>query len=146
MTAWKRMGGTIRHMDKQQALTFCRSWLKAWTGNKPEELITFYAEDAFYRDPVKPKGLRGRSELLMYFRSLLKHNPSWIWEADEIFTIEGGFVLRWRASIPAGRIVIRESGLDIVLVENGLITRNEVYFDRSRLLTEMEKKRAKSTS
>jgi hypothetical protein len=140
------MGGTIRHMNKQQVLTFCRSWLKAWTGNKPEELITFYAEDAFYRDPVKPKGLRGHSELLMYFRSLLNHNPSWIWEADEIFAIEGGFVLRWRASIPSGRIVIRESGLDIVLVEKGLITRNEVYFDRSRLLTEMEKKRTKRTS
>jgi hypothetical protein len=128
-----------RHMDKQQALVFCRNWLKAWTGNKPEELVMFYAEDAFYRDPAKPKGLRGHSELLAYFRSLLEHNPSWIWEADEIFLIEGGFVLRWRASIPAGRTVIRETGLDIVLVYNGLIIRNEVFFDRSRLIAEMAK-------
>ncbi len=138
--------GVIRHMNKQQVLTFCQGWLKSWTGNKPEELITFYTEDAFYRDPAKPKGLRGRTELLTYFRSLLRHNPSWVWEADEIFPIEGGFVLRWRASIPAGRIVIRETGMDIVLVEKGLITRNEVYFDRSSLLAEMEMKRTKTKS
>jgi hypothetical protein len=55
-------------------------------------------------------------------------------------------VLRWRASIPTGRIVIRETGMDIVLVEKGLITRNEVYFDRSRLLAELEMKRTKTKS
>ena len=44
------------------------------------------------------------------------------------------FTLRWKAEIPAKGTVIHEAGLDLVLVENGLVTRNEVYFDRSALL------------
>jgi len=125
-------------MDAQQALTFCTTWLGSWTGNRPEELSLFYSEDAFYRDPANPQGLRGRTEILAYLRTLLKHNPEWVWEAEEVFMIDGGFVLRWRAGIPVGREIVRENGLDIVLVRDGLITRNEVFFDRSTLLTRMK--------
>jgi len=125
-------------MDSQQALAFCTTWLGYWTGNRPEELSLFYSEDAFYRDPANPQGLRGRAEILAYLRTLLKHNPEWVWEAEEIFMIDGGFVLRWRAGIPVGREIVRENGLDIVLVRDGLITRNEVFFDRSTLMTRMK--------
>ncbi|MCE5275705.1 MAG: nuclear transport factor 2 family protein [Syntrophaceae bacterium] len=125
-------------MDSQQALAFCTTWLGSWTGNRPEELSLFYSEDAFYRDPANPQGLRGRAEILAYLRTLLKHNPGWVWEAEEVFLIHGGFVLRWRAGIPVGREIVRENGLDIVLLRDGLITRNEVFFDRSTLLTRMK--------
>lgn len=125
-------------MDSRQALAFCTTWLGSWTGNRPEELSLFYSEDAFYRDPANPQGLRGRAEILAYLRTLLKHNPEWVWEAEEVFLIDGGFVLRWRAAIPVGREIVRENGLDIVLVRDGLITRNEVFFDRSTLMTRMK--------
>ena len=54
-----------------------------------------------------------------------------------MFPIEGGFTLRWKAEIPVGGKVIHETGLDLVLVENGLVKRNEVYFDRSALVAAM---------
>ncbi len=53
-------------------------------------------------------------------------------------TVDGGFTLRWKARIPVGDVVVEESGLDLVLVEDGLITRNEVYFDRTALLRAMQ--------
>ncbi|MBI5527579.1 MAG: nuclear transport factor 2 family protein [Deltaproteobacteria bacterium] len=107
-------------------------------GNRPEELIEAYAQDVYYRDPAKPEGVRGKAALLEYFRKLLKTFPEWVWTAEEVFPIEGGFVLRWKARIPVGSMIVQENGMDLVLVEGGLVTRNEVYFDRAALLAAME--------
>ncbi len=112
---------------------FCRDWLAAWTGNRPEHLRSFYSDDAFYRDPARPDGLRGE-ELLPYFRKLLAKNPGWVWEPVEILPTAKGFCLKWRATIPNGGTVVHETGLDIVETRDGKITRNEVYFDRVSLL------------
>jgi hypothetical protein len=50
-----------------------------------------------------------------------------------VFPIEGGFTLRWKAEILVKGKVVHETGLDLVLVESGLVKRNEVCFDRSGL-------------
>ena len=125
-------------MDTTAALKLCEHWLPLWTGNRPEHLVQVYAEDVFYRDPAKPEGVYGKAALLAYFRKLLKTFPDWVWTAEEVFPIERGFILRWRARIPVGSMIVQESGMDLVLVENGLVTRNEVYFDRSALLAAMK--------
>jgi len=38
-------------MKRDETLAFCRRWLRAWEGNRPEGLIQFYSEDALYIDP-----------------------------------------------------------------------------------------------
>ena len=124
-------------MDQEQALRLCDHWLPLWTGNRPDELIEVYAEDVFYRDPARPEGVQGKAALLEYLRKLLAVYPDWVWRADAVFPIEGGFTLRWKAEIPVRGKVIHETGLDLVLVAGGLVTRNEVYFDRSALLAAM---------
>ena len=126
-------------MNKLDALALCDHWLPLWTGNRPEELVEIYADDVFYRDPAKPGGIRGKADLLAYLRRLLAVFPDWTWTADEVWPVDGGFVLRWKARIPVDEDVIEETGMDLVLVEDGLITRNEVYFDRAALLAAMEK-------
>ena len=126
-------------MNKPDALALCERWLPLWTGNRPEELAAIYADDVFYRDPAKPGGIRGKAALLAYLRKLLAVFPDWVWTADEVWPVDGGFVLRWKARIPVGEEVIEETGMDFVLVEDGRVTRNEVYFDRSALLLAMEK-------
>jgi hypothetical protein len=121
-------------MDATEAHTLCDQWLPRWTGNRPEALIESYAEEVFYRDPARPTGVQGRAALLAYLRTLLARFPDWTWQADEIFPLARGFALRWRATIPVRGAVVRETGLDLVLVDHGRITRNEVYFDRAALL------------
>jgi hypothetical protein len=122
-------------MDYDSAKLFCERWLPVWTGNRPEQLIEAYAPEAFYRDPAVPGGLRGRDAILAYLRKLLSRNPAWLWTAEEIFPTEKGFCFKWRAEIPVpGKETITETGMDIVEVSEGKITRNEVYFDRSSLL------------
>ncbi len=122
-------------MKKTDAEAFCAKWLPLWTGNQPEKLAAVYADNVFYRDPGVPGGLRGKAELLAYFRRLLAANPDWQWYVVEIFETPEGFTGKWRAEIPVRGQIIEESGMDIVEVdEAGLISRNEVYFDRTALI------------
>ena len=122
-------------MEIEKLLKFCKEWLSAWTGNIPEKLLSYYAENAYYQDPAFPKGLVGHEQILPYFEKLLSGNPSWKWELEELFKTEKGFVFKWKATIPVGSKILSEKGMDIVELENKKISRNEVYFDRFDLLT-----------
>ncbi len=57
---------------------FCSCWLSVWTGNNPEKLLSFYASNAFYRNPTVTKALYGHNELTPYFKKLLSKNPDWV--------------------------------------------------------------------
>lgn len=118
-----------------EAKEFAASWLPAWTGNDPERLAAFYTEDAFYSDPAVPDGIRGREALLAYFRALLARFPDWKWTQTGATPMEGGFLNHWHASVPVGAAVIECDGVCTVRLRNGLIEHNEVFFDRSELLT-----------
>ena len=125
-------------MTKPEALALCARWLPLWTGNSPKDLVDVYSDDVFYRDPSKPEGIQGKPALLAYFRKLLATFPDWVWTVDDVWPVDGGFVLRWKAKIPVGGMVVQEDGMDLVLVRDGLVTRNEVYFDRAALLEAMK--------
>lgn len=111
-------------------MQFAQKWLNAWSGNRPDALLELYHPDAFYSDPAKRGGLKGHLQIRPYFIKLLGMNPNWQWEVVELFITEKGFVLKWKATIPVGIVTIEETGLDIVEMEDGLIKRNEVFFDR----------------
>jgi steroid delta-isomerase-like uncharacterized protein len=125
-------------MTREEAKDFASKWLPAWTGNDPDKLAAFYSEDAFYLDPAIPDGVRGKDELLSYFKRLLSVNPDWVWTQLEGIPMEGGFLNKWRAEIPVGEKAVECVGVCFVqLDDKGLIKRNEVYFDRSDLLREI---------
>jgi len=121
-------------MESSDAKSLCERWLPLWTGNRPDQLIEAYADDVFYRDPAVPQGVRGKPAFLAYLRQLLARFPDWVYRPDAIYSLEGGFALRWNATIPVGDTIVRETGMDLVLVDGGLIARNEVYFDGSAVL------------
>lgn len=120
---------------KEDAKKFSEQWLPAWTGNRPSYLGSFYAENAYYSDPAVPQGLKGRENIIAYFRKLLAKNPNWIWTQREAIPMEDGFVNLWTAQIQVNGVAMTCEGLCFVQLNSaGLIYRNEVYFDRSILL------------
>jgi hypothetical protein len=121
-------------LGADEARAFAARWLPAWSGNRPELLASFYSEDAFYSDPALPGGVRGRAELLAYFRRLLARNPDWVWTQRGSTPLADGFLNEWHASIPAGGGTVEIDGVCTVQLRGGLIYRNEVWFDRSTLL------------
>lgn len=129
-------------MDRATLENLCDRWLAAWTGNA-DKLLEFYAPDAYYEDPARPDGLHGHSELRPYLQKLLARNPNWTWTRKSLHPIDGGFVVRHEARVPTAAGTILERCMDLVLLDqHGLITRNEVYFDRSRWMAAIEKTRA----
>jgi len=125
-------------MTKEEAKVFASVWLPAWTGNDPEKLATFYSEDAFYSDHLVPQGVKGKKQLLGHLRKLLGQNPDWIWTMIEAIPMEGGFLNKWLARIPVGETIIETTGVCLVQFDDhGKIRRNEVYFDPSRVISEI---------
>jgi hypothetical protein len=121
----------------QQAKNFTDLYLPSWTGNNPSLLASFYTEDVFYSDPAVPDGISGQQQLLEYFKKLLAKNPNWIWKHNGSIPIENGFLNKWIAEIPVGNKIIFCKGICSIQLRDKLIYRNEVYFDRSELLMEM---------
>jgi hypothetical protein len=121
-------------LDPDAARAFAARWLPAWSGNRPELLVSFYAEDALYTDPGLRGGAHGRVALLAYFRKLLARYPDWLWTQRGSVPMRDGFLNEWHASIPVGSGVIEVDGVCTVQLRAGLIYRNDVYFDRSDLL------------
>lgn len=118
-------------MSQEAARAFAEKWLPAWTGNDPETLSRFYAEDCYYSDPAVPEGVEGRERLKGYFTKLLRKNPHWVWTQIEGIPMAGGFLNKWLAKIPTPTGVLQIIGVCLVqLNAEGLIARNEVYFDR----------------
>ncbi len=120
-------------LSQAQARAFAERWLPAWTGNRPEHLASFYTPDAFYSDPAVPRGVRGHEELLGYFSKLLARNPDWVWAQRSSSPLADGFLNYWHAAIPHGDAVVEVDGVCAVYLREGLIYRNEVFFDRSVL-------------
>jgi SnoaL-like domain len=120
--------------DAEQARMFAEAWLPAWTGNDPEHLASFYTEDTFYSDPQVPDGLEGRDALLAYLRRLLARYPDWVWKQTASSPTQDGFVNFWNAHIPVGGGNLEIPGVCLVVLRDGLIARNTVFFDRSLLL------------
>ena len=131
----------VIYMEMKDIVTFCQNWLTSWTGNNPEKLISFYSKTAYYQDPANPKGLKGHVNLFPYFKKLLAANPKWIWRMTEAYPTEKGFILKWRATIPVKSEEITEYGMDIIELEGEKIIRNEVYFDRTELLSLLKSKK-----
>jgi hypothetical protein len=130
----------MKYLTAIEAKQFAEKWLLAWSGNNPELLASFYSEDAFYLDPGIPDGVKGKPELLTYFRKLLANNPNWVWSQIEGIPLEDGFLNKWLAKIPVGTVMLEIIGVCLVQLNSaGKIRCNEVYFDRTQLLAEIAK-------
>ena len=135
----------MKYLTAIEAKKFAEKLLPAWSGNNPELLASFYSEDAFYLDPGIPCGVKGKSELLKYFRKLLANNPNWIWTQIEGIPMEDGFVNKWLAKIPVGPVTLDIIGVCLVQLDSASkIRRNEVYFDRTGLLAEIARLRQRN--
>ena len=61
-----------------------------------------------------------------------------IWSQIEAIPMEGGFLNKWLAKIPVGKKTLECIGVCFLQFdEQGKIKRNEVYFDRTELVSEI---------
>ena len=122
--------GEFGGYDQRQAALFAAAWHPAWTGNQPERLAAFYTRDTFFSDPKIPEGVRGRDALTEYLTWLLALYPDWVWTQTASTPMRNGFVNYWHAKVPVGDVELGLDGVCLVELRDGLIARNQVFFDR----------------
>lgn len=110
--------------------TFVDEWLKAWSEKDLIKLLSFYADDFLYLDPGTRGSIRDKAHFEKYLTKLFTAFPKWEWKCVELFEHS----LKWQATFYGKEKPITVDGLDILIIENNKIVRNEVYFDRSLLV------------
>ena len=117
-------------MTLAQAEMFCLSWLSAFMGDDPDQLLAYYHRDAFYLDPDFPHGAAGHDALKKAFTMILKKYAGWKIEVQKITLTQNGFRLEWKGIFPTPNGKTIRFGYDIVEIKENKITRNEVYIDQ----------------
>ncbi len=128
-------------MDKDTMYELAENFLEAWNSQDVDRTASCYTEDVAYVDPNTHGAVMGSDALRRYLSKLF---ASWQmhWSLREAFLFDGGngCGVLWHASIrrASGGKEVEFNGMDLVLVRDNLIERNEVYFDRTVLLPLME--------
>ena len=120
-------------MNPTQLTTIHDRFFGAWNRQDVEALAACYSEDCVYIDPNTRGEVKGRDAFRRYLRKLF---AAWQmqWSLKELFPladVEGAAAL-WHASIrrPGGQITVEADGMDLILLDGDLVSRNEVYFNR----------------
>jgi len=73
----------------------------------------------------------------VYLRRLLARHPEWVWTQRASAPMQDGFLNFWQAKEPIAGTEVGFSGVCLVVLRDGLIARNEVFFDRTLFLEAM---------
>jgi ketosteroid isomerase-like protein len=117
------------------------SFLEAWNSQDVDRTASCYTEDVTYVDPNTRGVVKGSDALRRYLGKLF---AAWQmhWSLREAFLFDGGngCGVLWHASIrrAGGAKEVEFDGMDLVVVRDNLVERNEVYFDRTILLPLVE--------
>jgi ketosteroid isomerase-like protein len=128
-------------MNREEILKLAEKSLSAWNGQVVDEVLDCYTEDCVYLDPNTQGPVKGRDSFRKYLTKLFQ---MWKmhWSLREFFPFskEDGGAFLWRAELtPAtGGKSIRVYGMDLIIVRGDRISRNEVYFDRMAIFSEMK--------
>ena len=114
--------------------------IEAWNVQDVDAVVQCYTDDLVYVDPNTRGPVRGRDAMRRYLTKLYTH---WHmhWTIKEAFPLNDGQsgAYLWCASLrkPDGEDAVEVHGMDLVLMRDDLIARNEVYFDRALLAPRM---------
>jgi ketosteroid isomerase-like protein len=123
-------------MTKEQLIKMSESVLGAWNTQAVESVVACYTPDLTYRDPNTRGAVEGADAMRRYLTKLFS---AWTmhWSLREVYPFAeadgGAFLWRARLSRAGSEKAVEVDGMDLVLMENDRIKRNEVYFDRAAL-------------
>jgi ketosteroid isomerase-like protein len=124
-------------MDQKKIDELVDKFLGGWNTQDVNSVLNVYTKDLKYKDPKTRGEIQGRESMRRYVTKLFK-NWDMQWHLKEAFPGQNDGVVTalWRmtARRKNGTKVVEVDGMDLILFENDLAKRNEVYFDRMALL------------
>ncbi len=118
------------------ALALSEKVLAAWNRQDVEGVIACYTEDCVYLDPNTHGPVEGRDSLRRYLTKLFaKWKMHWTLKEFHPFSEVSGGGFLWHATLTPtdGGRTVEVEGMDLVMLRDNLLRRNEVYFDRMAL-------------
>lgn len=124
-------------MDEREQMTrLAQRILDAWNTQDVEKVVACYTPDLRYRDP-NTRGLIEGADAFRRYLTKLFANWKMHWSMREAFLLADGrssaFLWRARLEPVAGGAAAEVDGMDLAIVSDGKLARNEVYFDRAAL-------------
>jgi ketosteroid isomerase-like protein len=107
--------------------------LDAWNSQDVERVVACYTEDCAYLDPNTRGVVIGHAALRRYLSRLFRDwRMTWTLTESRPFHDQTGGAFLWRAELRSayGGPTATVHGMDLVVVRDERIARNEVYFDR----------------
>ena len=112
---------------------FVDHFIAEWNSQNPDRIVACYAEDCLYQDPDTRGPIQGRDGLRRYLgRVFSGFNLSWTLRESHPLTGTDGFALLWKVQIvpKAGGETKTLEAMELVVLRNGLVARNEVFYGR----------------
>lgn len=108
----------------------------AWNDHDVEAVVACYSDNLVYVDPNTRGPVEGADAMRRYLTKLFDRWEMH-WTIKQIFPLADvdGSAALWRASLMARATgkTAEVDGMDLVLIEDGKVKRNEVYYDRALL-------------
>ncbi len=123
-------------MNEETMLTLSDNFFAAWNSQEIERVLGCYTEDVIYTDPNTRGAVRGRGAMGHYLTKLFAGwKMTWSLREAHLFESRQGCVVLWHATFQpaAGGAMVEADGMDLVMVREDQIHRNDVYFDRTLL-------------
>ncbi|HOX40134.1 MAG TPA: nuclear transport factor 2 family protein [Candidatus Brocadiia bacterium] len=124
-------------MDQKKLVAYAGHFLSEWNTQDFDRVSACYTEDVEYRDPNTRGVVRGADAMRRYLRKLFAAwDMQWSLRECHPLAEREGAVILWHAAFrkAGGSETVEADGIDIVMIRDGRIERNEVHFDRSALL------------
>lgn len=129
-------------MEQAQITAFAEKFLSAWNTQEINRVLECYSDGLCYRDPGTAEPIHGSEAFQTYLGKLFaKWTMHWAFREGYPLAGQDGCVLLWHARFQkTGKSeCVEVDGMDLVLLRDGKIIRNEVYFDRIPLLPLIQK-------
>lgn len=123
-------------MDEATMYRVAKHTLDAWSQQDVEEVLACYTSDLVYVDPNTRGPVEGVERMRRYLTILFEQwDMKWRLKEAHLFATGDGCAVLWEATLRPARAEKEAiiSGMDLVVVRGELISRNEVYFDRTLL-------------
>ena len=123
-------------MDDSKMLALAKEFLAAWDSQDVERVLACYTADLVYTDPNTRGAVRGQDAMRRYLSKLFAAwTMTWSLREAQLFADRQGCSVLWHATFrrASGGPTVQADGMDLVLVRDDLIHRNEVHFDRTVL-------------
>lgn len=124
-------------MDGAKAIELTEKILAAWNSQDVERTVACYTEDCVYIDPNTRGAVEGRDALRRYLTKLFaRWKMHWSLREFFPFSVEDGGAFLWHASLTpaAGGKTAEIDGMDLAVLRDDRLARNEVYFDRMKVM------------